>query len=187
MNAEFDATNSGAEFYTVLGQDAEFNIQLKKAEKLVAGQAYVLIPTASNEKNYVTLYAAESLNEDYTKLNPTHTAAEAVNGLTPVFENTRLPENNGIFNDDRTLVLLSVQNESVAANTGFFGKMPATTVTGDAQLLAEGTITTLGRVVVLNGKADKAGVYTLSGVRVNNANHLPAGVYIVNGKKQVVK
>ena len=187
VNAEFDATNSGAEFYTVLGQDAEFNIQLKKAEKLVAGQAYVLIPTASNEKNYVTLYAAESLNEDYTKLNPTHTAAEAVNGLTPVFENTRLPENNGIFNDDRTLVLLSVQNESVAANTGFFGQMPATTVTGDAQLLAEGTITTLGRVVVLNGKADKAGVYTLSGVRVNNANHLPAGVYIVNGKKQVVK
>ena len=127
------------------------------------------------------------MNEDYTKLNPTHTAAEAVNGLTPVFENTRLPENNGIFNDDRTLVLLSVQNESVAANTGYFGKMPATTVTGDAQLLAEGTITTLGRVVVLNGKADKAGVYTLSGVRVNNANHLPAGVYIVNGKKQVVK
>lgn len=187
VNVEFDVQNSGAEFYTVLGQDADFNIQLKKAEKIVAGQAYVLIPSASHEKNFVTLFASESLNEDYTKLNPTHTPGQAVNGLTPVFENTRLDEESGIFNGDHSLVLLSEPNESVAANTGYFGKMPVTDKKGDAEIQAEGTITSLDRVVVLNGKAGKAGVYTLSGVRVNNANHLPAGVYIVNGKKQVVK
>ena len=184
VNAGFDPSNG--QFYTVIGQDAESKIQLAAVtdNKLNAGQAYVYKPAEKNESNFVTLYPTKDVNMDYTKLNPTHTPGQAVNGLTPVFENTRLNEESGIFNRDHSLVLLSEPNESVAANTGYFDKMPVTDKKGDAELKAEDTITSLGRVVVLNGKA---GVYTLSGVRVNNANHLPAGVYIVNGKKQVVK
>lgn len=187
VNAGFDSENG--QFYTVIGQDAESKIQLAAVtdNKLNAGQAYVYKPAEKNESNFVTLYPTKDVNMDYTKLNPTHTPGQAVNGLTPVFENTRLNEESGIFNRDHSLVLLSEPNESVAANTGYFDKMPVTDKKGDAELKAEDTITSLGRVVVLNGKAGKAGVYTLSGVRVNNANHLPAGVYIVNGKKQVVK
>lgn len=187
VNAGFDPSNG--QFYTVIGQDAESNIQLAAVtdNKLNAGQAYIYKPAEKNESNFVTLYLSKDLNKDYTKLNPTHTPGQAVNGLTPVFENTRLNEESGIFNRDHSLVLLSEPNESVAANTGYFDKMPVTDKKGDAEIKAEDTITSLGRVVVLNGKAGKAGVYTLSGVRVNNANHLPAGVYIVNGKKQVVK
>ena len=187
VNAGFDSSNG--QFYTVIGQDAESKIQLAAVtdNKLNAGQAYVYKPAEKNESNFVTLYPTKDVNKDYTKLNPTHTPGQAVNGLTPVFENTRLNEESGIFNHDHSLVLLSEPNESVAANTGYFDKMPVTDKKGDAELKAEDTITSLGRVVVLNGKAGKAGVYTLSGVRVNNANHLPAGVYIVNGKKQVVK
>ena len=135
----------------------------------------------------MTLYPAADVKKDYTKLNPTHTPGEAVNGLTPVFENTRLKEDSGIFNGDHSLVLLSIQNEGVSANTGYFDKMPKTDKKGDAAIQAEATITSLGRVVVLNGASAKSGVYTLSGVRVNNTKHLPAGVYVVNGKKQVVK
>ena len=187
VNAGFDSENG--QFYTVIGQDAESNIQLAAVtdNKLNAGQAYVYKPAEKNESNFVTLYPTKDVNKDYTKLNPTHTPGQAVNGLTPVFENTRLNEESGIFNRDHSLVLLSEPNEFVAANTGYFDKMPVTDKKGDAELKAEDIITSLGRVVVLNGKAGKAGVYTLSGVRVNNANHLPAGVYIVNGKKQVVK
>ena len=187
VNAGFDSSNG--QFYTVIGQDAESKIQLAAVtdNKLNAGQAYVYKPAEKNESNFVTLYPTKDVNMDYTKLNPTHTPGQAVNGLTPVFENTRLNEESGIFNRDHSLVLLSEPNESVAANTGYFDKMPVTDKKGDAELKAEDIITSLGRVVVLNGKAGKAGVYTLSGVRVNNANHLPAGVYIVNGKKQVVK
>ena len=187
VHAGFDPSNG--QFYTVIGQDAESKIQLAAVtdNKLNAGQAYVYKPAEKNESNFVTLYPTKDVNMDYTKLNPTHTPGQAVNGLTPVFENTRLNEESGIFNRDHSLVLLSEPNESVAANTGYFDKMPVTDKKGDAELKAEDTITSLGRVVVLNGKAGKAGVYTLSGVRVNNANHLPAGVYIVNGKKQVVK
>ena len=187
VNAGFDPSNG--QFYTVIGQDAESKIQLAAVtdNKLNAGQAYIYKPAEKNESNFVTLYPTKDVNKDYTKLNPTHTPGQAVNGLTPVFENTRLNEESGIFNRDHSLVLLSEPNESVAANTGYFDKMPVTDKKGDAELKAEDIITSLGRVVVLNGKAGKAGVYTLSGVRVNNANHLPAGVYIVNGKKQVVK
>lgn len=187
VNAGFDSSNG--QFYTVIGQDAESKIQLAAVtdNKLNAGQAYVYKPAEKNESNFVTLYPTKDVNKDYTKLNPTHTPGQAVNGLTPVFENTRLNEESGIFNRDHSLVLLSEPNESVAANTGYFDKMPVTDKKGDAELKAEDIITSLGRIVVLNGKAGKAGVYTLSGVRVNNANHLPAGVYIVNGKKQVVK
>ncbi len=189
VNAEFDADNTGGQFYTVLGQDAESNIQLTKVadNKLKAGQAYVYMPAEKNESNFVTLYPAADVNKDYTKLNPTHTPGDAVNGLTPVFENTRLKEDSGIFNGDHSLVLLSIQNEGVSANTGYFDKMPKTDKKGDAAIQAEATITSLGRVVVLNGASAKSGVYTLSGVRVNNTKHLPAGVYVVNGKKQVVK
>jgi hypothetical protein len=189
VNAEFDADNTGGQFYTVLGQDADSYIQLTKVadNKLKAGQAYVYMPAEKNESNFVTLYPAADVNKDYTKLNPTHTPGEAVNGLTPVFENTRLKEDSGIFNGDHSLVLLSIQNEGVSANTGYFDKMPKTDKKGDAAIQAEATITSLGRVVVLNGASAKSGVYTLSGVRVNNTKHLPAGVYVVNGKKQVVK
>lgn len=189
VNAEFDADNTGGQFYTVLGQDADSYIQLTKVadNKLKAGQAYVYMPAEKNESNFVTLYPAADVNKDYTKLNPTHTPGEAVNGLTPVFENTRLKEDSGIFNGDHSLVLLSIQNEGVSANTGYFDKMPKTDKKGDAAIQAEATITSLGRVVVLNGTSAKSGVYTLSGVRVNNTKHLPAGVYVVNGKKQVVK
>ena len=169
VNAGFDPSNG--QFYTVIGQDAESKIQLAAVtdNKLNAGQAYVYKPAEKNESNFVTLYPTKDVNMDYTKLNPTHTPGQAVNGLTPVFENTRLNEESGIFNRDHSLVLLSEPNESVAANTGYFDKMPVTDKKGDAELKAEDTITSLGRVVVLNGKAGKA------------------GVYIVNGKKQVVK
>lgn len=187
VNAGFDSENG--QFYTVIGQDADSYIQLTKVadNKLNAGQAYVYMPAEKNESNFVTLYPAADVNKDYTKLNPTHTPGEAVNGLTPVFENTRLKEDSGIFNGDHSLVLLSIQNEGVSANTGYFDKMPKTDKKGDAAIQAEATITSLGRVVVLNGASAKSGVYTLSGVRVNNTKHLPAGVYVVNGKKQVVK
>ncbi len=187
VNAEFDPSNG--QFYTVIGQDAESNIQLAAVadKKLNAGQAYVYMPAEKNESNFVTLYPAADVKKDYTKLNPTHTPGDAVNGLTPVFENTRLKEDSGIFNGDHSLVLLSIQNEGVSANTGYFDKMPKTDKKGDAAIQAEATITSLGHVVVLNGASAKSGVYTLSGVRVNNTKHLPAGVYVVNGKKQVVK
>ena len=187
FNADFDEKEGS--FYTVIGQDANNMIQLQKvADKTVleAGVAYVYEPAASNEDNKLYLYAAEGVT-DYTKMVYTHTPKAAANGLVPVFEHTKLKVDNGIFNNDRTMVLLSEENDKAWANTGYFGKMPQTNKKGDKEIAAEALITALRNVVIVNGTAAKAGVYTLSGVRVNNTNNLPAGVYIVNGQKQVVK
>ena len=187
FNAEFDA-ESGS-FYTVIGQDANNMIQLQKVAEdavLEAGVAYIYEPAAENKDNKLYLNVPEGVT-DYTKIMYTHTPKAAANGLVPVFEHTKLNIDNGIFNNDRTMVLLSEENDKAWANTGYFTKMPQTNKKGDKEIAAEGLITALRNVLIVNGTAAKAGVYTLSGVRVNNTNNLPAGVYIVNGQKQVVK
>ena len=187
FNAEFDA-ESGS-FYTVIGQDANNMIQLQKVAEdavLEAGVAYIYEPTAENKDNKLYLGVPADVT-DYTKMMYTHTPKAAANGLVPVFEHTKLNIDNGIFNNDRTMVLLSEENDKAWANTGYFTKMPQTNKKGDKEIAAEGLITALRNVLIVNGTAAKAGVYTLSGVRVNNTNNLPAGVYIVNGQKQVVK
>ncbi len=187
FNAEFD--NETGSFYTVIGQDANNMIQLQKVADdavLEAGVAYIYEPTAENKENKLYLNVPEAVT-DYTKMVYTHTPKAAANGLVPVFEHTKLKVDNGIFNNDRTMVLLSEENDKAWANTGYFTKMPQTNKKGDKEIAAEALITALRNVVIVNGTAAKAGVYTLSGVRVNNTKNLPAGVYIVNGQKQVVK
>lgn len=187
INAEFDAQSG--KFYTVIGQDANNEIQLAevKDKSLKAGQAYVFVPNKDNKTNLLTVYAPQDVTSA-DKLGQTTTPAEAVNGLVPVLENTPLRLNNGVFNNARDMVLLSENLDRAWANTGYFGLMPKTDKKGDLSIPAEAVITTLNKLVLTNGQAGaKAGVFTLSGVRVNNSNHLPAGVYIVNGKKQVVK
>ena len=168
-------------FYTVIGQDADNKIQLKKhTGTLEAGQAYILIPEKDQE-----LILLNSKAQTIATLAPVSTPAQPVNGLVPVFETTKVNKDSGVFNPDHSKVLLSEVGESVAAGSGYFSKMPMTTETGDKFLETNGTITTVGRVVA-NGQLVNA-VYTLSGVRVKDTKHLPAGLYIVNGKKVVVK
>lgn len=169
-------------FYTVLGQDEQKNIQLKKVTgNLEAGQAYVYKPE-DTEATVILTPVAKTVEA----LAPTCKEAEAVNGLVPTFETIKVQEKNGIFNTDHTKVLLSEPNESVAANTGYFTLMPVVTTPGDAQIEANGIITSINNLVVTTKSADK-GVYTISGIRVKNAKSLPAGLYIVNGQKVLVK
>lgn len=178
------AADPGANnFYTVIGQDANNRIQLKKhTGTLEAGQAYVLIPEDGDNETVINLV---SQAQTLATLAPVSTPATPVNGLVPVFETTKVNKDSGVFNADHSKVLRSEVGESVAAGSGYFTKMPVTTETGDKYLETNGTITTVGRVVA-NGKQVNA-VYTLSGVRVKDTKHLPAGLYIVNGKKVVVK
>lgn len=172
-------------FYTVIGQDANNNIQLKRYEEdLEAGQAYVYVPETGNTDNFIQLFSkAATLAE----LNPIHKEAAAVNGLVPTFETIKIAENNGKFNSDHSKVLLSEKDEKVPANTGYFSKLPTTTETGDAQIAANGIITGINALIFNNAKAAAKGIYTISGIRLNSTKNLPAGIYIVNGKKQVVK
>lgn len=172
-------------FYTVIGQDANHNIQLKKhVGDLEAGQAYVYVPETGNTDKFIQLYTKARTLAD---LAPIHKEAAAVNGLVPTFETIKIAENNGKFNSDHSKVLLSEKDEKVPANTGYFSKLPTTTETGDAQIATNGTITGINALIFNNAKTAAKGIYTISGIRLNSTKNLPAGIYIVNGKKQVVK
>lgn len=87
--------------------------------------------------------------------------------------------------------------ETIAAGTGFFNsKLPETSAEGEMVLEIEGSITGEGTavenaVIVKNEAAD---VYTISGIKVRSnvkagaaTKGLPKGVYVVGGKKVVVK
>lgn len=172
-------------FYTVAGQSDNMDIQLSLVEgKLNAGQAYVFIPNSEAQStNLIDIADAQ----DFTALQPTRETID-VNGLIATFETVELEDNYGVFNAKHTEVLLSEAGELVAANTGYFAAMPEVKTVGDATLKCNGFLTTEknGILNVIDNRADNK-IYTLSGVRINGVNNLPAGLYIVNGKKYIVK
>ena len=183
--AEFDE-NSKANFYTVLGQNPETkDIVLKKVAdgKLAAGQAYVVKPSDDNADGKAFLYAQVKNQQE---LNPVHKAADAVNGLHGTFEFVKLNVNNGLFSPENDKVVLSEKDDKAAANTGYFGKMPETKEAGDAKIPANQIVTLIKSMTLQSGKKTK-GVFSLSGVRVDDVNSLPAGIYVINGQKVIVK
>ena len=66
--------------------------------------------------------------------------------------------------------------------------MPKTTETGDITLACNGEIVSEAGITAIidNRKADNS-IYTISGVRMNSMKNLPAGLYIIGGKKYIVK
>ena len=178
------AADPGANnFYTVIGQDALNKIQLKKhTGTLEAGQAYILIPEAGDKDSVIYL---RSEAKSFATLVPVSTPAAPVNGLIPVFETTILSKGSSVFNADHSKVILSEDGESVAAGSGYFRNIPMTTETGDKYFETNSMVTTVNHTVADSQLVN--GIYTLSGIRIKNTKHLPAGLYIVNGKKVVVK
>ena len=83
--------------------------------------------------------------------------------------------------EDETLIKVTANGEVVAENTG----SASFSVTGDTNFIIDVT----SGIASIN--ADNNGektVYNLQGIRVNgDYNTLPAGLYIVNGKKVLKK
>ena len=62
--------------------------------------------------------------------------------------------------------------------------VPAELLQNDAVVLHCDGLDTLATITI-NGQKVAQGAYTISGVRVNAEKNLPAGVYIINGKKVI--
>ena len=73
---------------------------------------------------------------------------------------------------------------TVAGNSGYIFGVP-TEETGDASIRMTLPLTTGIGTITINGQKVAQGAYTISGVRVNAEKNLPAGVYIINGKKVI--
>ena len=87
-------------------------------------------------------------------------------------------------------VITAVEGDVTTANSGYFNTMPSsTTDEGEKQMTFPNSIETgIQNAIII--PQHNTGVYSISGVKIrNNADlkNLPKGVYIVGGKKIMVK
>lgn len=181
----------GSEVYSVIGQNNDNLIlgDLASEPVIEAGTPFVYIPSDDITDDMPEMFLLPGMSEI-----PANYAAEGkeVNGLVGVMSGTTLPAGYGIFTVAG--IVLSADKANVGANSGYLNtNIPATTEAGDKVLaLPEGGITAINAAeIVKNAPVD---VYTIAGVKVRSnvllsgaTKNLPAGIYVVNGQKVLVK
>lgn len=179
--------------YSVIGRNGN-NLELKSIDgtTIEAGTPFIYIDAYESEA--VRFQLAEATDYD-ALLASVVKEAKAVNGLQGTLAAVdSIAPNNGILYNGESIVL-SKLGEGAANNSGYLtSALPATTETGDAQILIDGEITIIGGVVAQPEAQAVVNVYNLSGVKVranvksvNDLKGLPAGIYIMGNKKVLVK
>lgn len=159
------------------------NNTLTKSVEYVAGDIVpantaVVVKGAKGSYNYYNTEeaATKTIEKNLLKGVTTDTRFEAISGVKRYIL-TRADD--GILAFYRT----NTGNINVKANRAYLEVPTAMAV---ASFSLEGTATGINNVVTT---AAKQGIYTISGVRLNatTTKELPAGIYIVDGKKVIVK
>ncbi len=159
------------------------NNPLTKSVEYVAGDIVpantaVVVKGAKGSYNYYNTEeaATKTIEKNLLKGVTTDTRIEATSGVKRYIL-TRADD--GILAFYRT----NTGNINVKANRAYLEVPTAMAV---ASFSLEGTATGINNVVTT---AAKQGIYTISGVRLNatTTKELPAGIYIVDGKKVIVK
>lgn len=179
-----------AEAYSVIGRNGDQLVLKRESSLLPAATPFIYIPADDKAEDTETFYvtgAADGPDGIAYVMEPT-----TVNGLVGTLTGATVGAGCGLF-EASGITLSRGESASVGANSGWLNYLlPETTESGDLQLTLPGEITAISAI----GIADNApvDVYTLSGVRVRagvNASvatqNLPAGVYVVGGKKVLVK
>lgn len=165
--------------YTSVNGDNSLN----KSEEYVAGDIVpantaVVVKGAKGSYNYYNTEetATKTIEKNLLKGVTTDTRIEALSGVKRYIL-TRADD--GILAFYRT----NTGNINVKANRAYLEVPTAMAV---ASFSLEGSATGINNVVTT---AAKQGIYTISGVRLNatTTKELPAGIYIVDGKKVIVK
>ena len=158
------------------------NILTKSVEyvagDIVPANTAVVVKGAKGSYNYYNTEeaATKTIEKNLLKGVTTDTRFEATSGVKRYIL-TRADD--GILAFYRT----NTGNINVKANRAYL-EVPTTMAVASFSL--EGTATGINNVVTT---AAKQGIYTISGVRLNatTTKELPAGIYIVDGKKVIVK
>lgn len=159
------------------------NNTLTKSVEYVAGDIVpantaVVVKGAKGSYNYYNTEeaATKTIEKNLLKGVTTDTKIEAISGVKRYIL-TRADD--GILAFYRT----NTGNINVKANRAYLEVPTAMAV---ASFSLEGSATGINNVVTT---AAKQGIYTISGVRLNatTTKELPAGIYIVDGKKVIVK
>lgn len=148
------------------------------AGDIVPANTAVVVKGAKGSYNYYNTeeVATKTIENNLLKGVTTDTRIEATSGVKRYIL-TRADD--GILAFYRT----NTGNINVKANRAYLEVPTAMAV---ASFSLEGTATGINNVVTT---AAKQGIYTISGVRLNatTTKELPAGIYIVDGKKVIVK
>lgn len=181
---------SGVVATTVELTTAGDNIQTSRtyeAGKIIPKDCGVLLEALNKDENTQTFFFAEGITSD---------TADPNNLLYGLDEDgtTVGPD------DSKDYIFYMLSTDKNGENVGFYwknGGAPFTTKAHKAYLAIPKSSNinvssfvfddlTGIRAITGNVSQDAEGVYTLSGIRVNG-NQLPKGIYIVNGKKVVIK
>ena len=181
-----DATGK---LYSVKGQTPDQRIYLEPLTGIIpAGTPFIFVPNENMSDGFIDFLTEATSFSEFTYVFTPLT----VNGLVGTLAATPLPEGKGKIVSGA--VAMTKDGETAAANSGYFNAVPQIdeSEATDVYLEAEGVLSAIGQVVV--NKAESADVYTLSGVKVRSnvkgaaaTNGLPAGIYVVNGQKVLVK
>ena len=165
--------------YTSVNGDNSLNKSVEYvAGDIVPANTAVVVKGAKGSYNYYNTEetATKTIEKNLLKGVTTDTRIEALSGVKRYIL-TRADD--GILAFYRT----NTGNINVKANRAYLEVPTAMAV---ASFSLEGTATGINNVVTT---AAKQGIYTVSGVRLNatTTKGLPAGIYIVDGKKVIVK
>ena len=171
------------------------NIQ-EDGAAIKAGQAY-LVQTDS-ETDFLTVSFEEEEVTGFDNFNYSYEAKE-VNGLQATIFSAKVGPKFGILNLANRVVATENTEENgevvettIAPLSGYINttNMPTLEAAPEGEeyvkivsLVEKDGLTAIEGVEV--APAAKTGVYTISGVRLNSAKNLPAGIYVINGKKVV--
>ena len=189
ISVPFSFSGAGSDIYKVAGmKDGKLQLALYAGDEEVPAGTPFFANVDAPEEGYapvIELYANCGTEElDY------NLKGETQNGLKAAIQSVKNIAGAGIlFNGN---VIKATETDAVAANTGYFVEMPtAAEVDGDMAIeFPENIETGISDVILVPAKGAKAGVYTITGVKLSNGNkvnNLPKGLYIIGGEKVLVK
>lgn len=159
------------------------------------GKAYLVQTDA--DVDFLTVSFEDAVT-GFDSFNYTYTAKE-VNGLKATIFSEEVNPNYGVLNIANRIVATTNTETNgeevkttIAPLAGYIDttNMPVLDAAPEGEeyvkivsLVEKDGLTAIEGVEV--APAAKTGVYTISGVRLNSAKNLPAGIYVINGKKVV--
>lgn len=176
--------------YNVEGQkDGQLYLVENTDEMIKAGTPVIYVPTPDME-SYAETFVLTAGSADEIVYNQ---VPFEVNGLQGVID-TITVKDVAVLSTEK--VRMKTEKTTVAANTGFFKYAPVLEApVGTVTLAISGELS--GEVAIENitiNPAATVDVYTISGVRLRSnvkggvaTRNLPAGLYIIGGKKVLVK
>lgn len=197
--AAFDYTVA----YEVLGlKDGNLQLgELSSDAEIAAGTPFIYFQEyefTDDEEEFsymedmVYLVDADAANMNYNY------EAACVNGLQGTMASVEIKGDGfGYFATDnegkfKVRVTEAGSKKKIGMNSGYFVEVPATELDGDVVIPVDGVLTSINAATVV--KNENVSVYSLSGVKVRQnvkagvaTNGLPKGLYIVGGKKVLVK